>query len=856
MSTTTRTFTTPKTGRRIVWRAGAILVLLLVIVAAAAAYWFYSAARGSLPQLDGTIVLNGLSRPVTVLRDEHGVPTIEASSLDDLFFAQGFVTAQDRLWSMDMYRRFASGELAAILGPGYVKRDIYQRTLGFRQVAQRAVAALSPRDRAYMEAYARGVNAYIQQHQYTLPPEFRVLRYFPRAWTIEDSFLVGTSLIEALNHGYYRAELDHEKILPRLGPELTNDLYVNTSFRDVPPGSDGQEIKAEPEKDYDEESSVRPLRQRERPSIRTHVLAQDDTARERPAVYEEVDTFLSALAAGELRPGSNNWVVSGAHTLSGKPLLCNDMHLGHRIPNVWYEAHLISGDYNVAGVTLPGVPFVIVGHNQRIAWGITNLGADVEDVFIETFNAQGQYATPTGWQNLELRHETIQVKGGKNVELDVATTRHGPIITGLLNGTGAIVIKRKSGRFDMSGFIAADANGEKRMLALRSVNWDPQHPMTFPFFDIDTATTWQQFIEALSHFPTPSENFVYADVDGHIGYHANGLIPIRAAPDETLPVDGADDSHAWTGYIPFDKLPAVYDPPTGILATANGRVSPDDYPYSLSTEWVPPYRTERIYKVLHEDKKFTPADMLALQTDVYSAFDKFMAERFAYAIDHASKPSDRARQAAEILRKWDGRMTIDSAGAAIARASREQLEKILLKSKLGGDAKLYRWQMSDVWLENVALHQPARWLPPEFPNYDELLASAVENAISGRGAPRDLGSWRYGDSFPIELNHSLFGKIPILKRWAGPGIQPQPGDGETVWQAGREFGPSERMTVDFSDFDNSTLNIVNGQSGHLLSPYFNDQWNAWYHGTTFEFPYSEAAFRKTVQHTLTLKPAE
>ncbi|HEU5404026.1 MAG TPA: penicillin acylase family protein, partial [Terriglobales bacterium] len=828
MSTTTSTLTIPKTRLRSAWRAAVVVALLLVVAAGAAAYWFYSAARAGLPQLDGTIVLRGLNKPVTVLRDQHGVPTIEAATLDDLFFAQGFITAQERLWSMDVYRRFASGELAAVLGSSYVKRDIYQRTLGFRQVAGRAVAALSPRDREYMEAYTRGVNAYIEQHQHALPVEFRVLRYFPRAWTVEDSFLVGTSLIEALNHGYYRAELDREKILARLGPELTNDLYVNTSFRDVPPGSDGQEIKAEPEQEYPEESLVQPHKRIERSSSQTRFIAQDATAHEKRAVYDEVNAFLSALDGGELRPGSNNWVVSGAHTASGKPLLCNDMHLGHRIPNVWYEAHLISGDYNVAGVTLPGVPFVIVGHNQRIAWGITNLGADVEDVFIENFNAEGRYQTPSGWQSPEVRHETIQVKGGKDVELDVVTTRHGPIITGLLNGAGAIEVKQKSGQVDMSGFVPSQAKGEQRMLALESVNWDQQHPIAFPFFDIDTATNWQQFTEALSRFPSPSENFVYADVDGHIGYHANGLIPIRAASDETLPVSGADDSHAWTGYIPFEKLPSVYDPPTGIIATANGRISPDDYPYTLSTEWVPPYRTERIYKLLHQDKKFAPADMLTLQTDVYSAFDRFMAERFVYAIDHADKPSARVKQAAEILRKWDGKMTIDSAGAAIARTSREQLQKMLLKSKLGDDVKLYRWQMSNVWLENVALHQPPRWLPKEFANYNELLASAVEKAISAPGAPRNLASWHYGDSFPIELSHGIFGRIPILKRWAGPGIQPQPGDGETVWQTGREFGPSERMTVDFSNFDNSTLNIVNGQSGHLLSRYFNDQWNAWY----------------------------
>jgi penicillin amidase len=839
MSTALRTKPAPATRRRIIWRITLTFLALFVVVAAAVAYWFYSAAKAGLPQLDGTIALNGLSKPVTVLRDNHGVPTIQAGTLDDLFFAQGFVTAQDRLWSMDIYRRFAAGDLASILGPKYVKRDIYQRTLGFRQVAERAVAALSPRDREYMQSYARGVNAYIQKHQHSLPVEFRVLRYFPRAWAIEDSFLVGASLVESLNHGYYRAELDREKILARLGPELTNDLYVNTSFRDIPPGSDSHEIKADPNRSEGEGDNERTFLSLPSPN---HFA------------YAEVDTMLAAIDGGELRPGSNNWVLSGAHTATGKPLLCNDMHLGQRIPNVWYEAHLISGDYNVAGVTLPGVPFVIVGHNQRIAWGVTNLGADVEDVFIETFNAQGQYQTPTGWEDPELRHETIRVKDGNDVDFDVVITRHGPIITPLLNEIGANHVKRKSGKIDMQEFVPGKPTAEKRMLALQSVNWDLQHPMTLPFFDIDTAMNWQQFTAALSRFPTPSENFVYADIDGHIGYHANGLVPIRAAPDETLPLNGADDSHAWTGYIPFDKLPSVYDPPSGIIATANGRVTPDGYPYTLSTEWVPSYRTERIYQALRQNKKFTPADMLNLQTDVHSAFDQVMAERFTDAIDHAGKPSARAKQAADIMRKWDGRMSIDSAGAAVERRSREQLEKMLLKSKLGDDAKLYRWQMADVWMENVAEHQPARWLPSEFPNYNELFTAAVEKAVTGTEAPRNLATWRYGASYPIELSHDLFGHIPILKRWAGPGIQPQPGDGETVWQTGRDFGPSERLTVDLSNFDNSTLNIVNGQSGHLLSPYFNDQWNSWYHGTTFEFPYSEQAFRKTIQHRLMLIP--
>jgi penicillin G amidase len=772
--------------------------------------------------MEGTIALPGLKAPVSVIFDARGVPNITAASMEDLFFAQGYVTAQERLWSMDMYRRYAGGDLSGALGAKYVERDTYQRTLGLRKVAEVGAANLSPRDRSYFEAYARGVNAYITDHQDRLPLEFRVLRYRPTAWTVEDSFLVGASLSEALNHGYYKTELAREKILARLGPELTNDLYVNSSFRDIPPGTDEKEIRGDeptPGEDGEDHTST-PHRQR-----------REAAGSKLSWVYDEADNLIAALAEPALRPGSNNWVVSGTHTVSGKPLLSNDMHLGHRMPNTWYESHLTSGEFDVAGVTLPGLPAVIAGHNKRIAWGITNVGADVEDVYVETFNDKGQYLTPQGWKDPERRHETIHVLRGGDIPIDIIVTRHGPIITKLLKH-------------------------ESRMLALRSVTWDAQHPMTFPFIDLSSASNWQQFNAALANFPAPSENFVYADVDGHIGYHANGAIPIRASGDGSLPSNGADDAHDWTGFIPYDKLPSAYDPPSGVIATANSRISPNDYPYSITNEWVAPYRTERLYHVLRQQKKFSSADMLTLETDVYSAFDRFLAQRFAYAVDHASKPSDRARKAADILRNFDGRMEIDSAAAAIVRVSRGKLQKTLLESKLGpDDAKLYSWFMSEVWLENTVLLQPPRWLPAQYPNYNELLAGAVEQAVADKRAPTTLATWSYGKTFPISSSHDLFGQIPIVNRWAGPGVQPQSGDGTTVKQVASDFGPSERMTIDFSNFDNSTLNIVNGQSGHMLSPHFNDQWSAWYNGSTFPLPFTTDAVSRAKASELKLVPA-
>lgn len=806
---------------RIILRVIVGFALLGIVLGLLGAYWFHSEGMKALPQMEGTISLPGLKAPVSVIFDARGVPNITASSMEDLFFAQGYVTAQERLWSMDMYRRYAGGDLSGALGAKYVERDIYQRTLGFRRVAELGVANLSARDRDYLEAYARGVNAYVADHQDRLPLEFRVLRYRPNVWTVEDSFLVGASLTEALNHGYYKRELSREKILARLGPELTNDLYVNTSFRDIPPGTDEQEIRGdEPTPGEDGQSSRRAPRSLPAPAPHS------------AWVYDEADRLISALSEPTLRPGSNNWVVSGAHTVSGKPILSNDMHLGHRMPNTWYEVHLTSGNFDVAGVSLPGLPAVIAGHNQRIAWGITNVGADVEDIYVETFNDKGQYLTPQGWKEPEHRRETIHVLRGADIPLDIIVTRHGPIITRLLKH-------------------------ESRMLALRSVTWDPQFPMTYPFFDLDVASNWQEFNAALAKFPAPSENFVYADVDGHIGYHANGAIPIRASGDGSLPSNGADDAHEWTGVIPYDKLPSAYDPPSGVIATANSRISPDGYPYSITEEWVAPYRTERIYHVLRQNRKFSPSDMLTLETDVYSAFDRFLAQRFAYAVDHAANPTDRARKAADILRNFDGRMEIDSASAAIVRVARGKLQKILLESKLGpDDAKLYSWFMSEVWLENTVLLQPARWLPSQYPNYNELLAAAVQQAVDDKRAPGDLTTWNYGKTFPIYSSHDLFGQFPLLNRWAGPGIQPQSGDGTTVKQVGIDFGPSERMTIDFSNFDNSTLNIVNGQSGHMFSPHFNDQWSAWYNGTTFPLPFTKDAVAKAKSTELKLLPAQ
>jgi penicillin G amidase len=872
----------------------AVCVLLVALIAGV--WWLYWIARLPLPQLDGSVSVSGISSKVRVVRDGQGVPTIEAATLEDLFFAQGYVTAQDRLWQMDMMRRAAAGELSEVIGEDTVKMDREERILGLRVAAEAAEKSISARDRAYFDAYARGVNAFLESHRDRLSLEFRLLKYTPRPWTVTDSLLLGARMVQDLSHYRNPPALTREKILAKLGPELTADLYVNSSWRDRPPSAvrrmDEEPAANSGDEDDDDDEEVEPEGGNSRlisalsstlPSradftnafqLGRHVpqglkptffQSLNGTAEAVPhpkPIYETSSTLPSAPSsaftssfnleeADFFRPGSNNWVVSGQHTVSGKPLLSNDMHLDHQMPNLWFEAHLRTtttttktGNFDVAGVTLPGIPFVIVGHNQRIGWGFTNVGPTVEDDFIEEFNAQGQYKTPAGWRDAQHRQETIHVKGKPDVTLDVVTTRHGPIITELLPG-------------------------ETRQIALR---WTLQDGMGLMFFDVNSAENWDQFRKAFSTFGAPGQNVMYGDVDGHIGYQATGRVPIRAAGDGSLPVGGSDDAHEWKGWIPFDEMPHVYDPPAGILATANGRIAPDGYKYSISTNWDAPWRTDRIYRVLESGKKFAPADMLALQMDVSSTYDRLCADKFVYAVDHATNASDRAKRAADILRDWDGRMSADSAAPTIETKARQELARLLLEPKLGAAAdssastknsgaasgalnwKSYHWAMSSVWLDNVLTKQPARWLPPGYSDYGSLLTAAVENAVKQAGVPSDLNQWKWGKNYPVEIDQLVLSQLPVIGRFTGPGLHPLSGSTYTVKAVGRGFGPSERLTWNFANFDESTLNVVTGESGIFLSPYYMDQWAAWYRGSTFAFPFSQAAVEQHRAHEMTLEP--
>jgi len=851
----------PSQGRRRSvsrWVTAILAVVFLLLVGAGGGFfwgrqWMRTALRESLPMVDGKVTAPGLTAAVSVTRDAHGVPYITAASMDDLVFAQGYVTASDRLWQMDALRRHAAGELAEVLGSGLVEHDRTQRTLQLRAAADRALGSIPADQMHFLEVYARGVNASIAAQQGHLPLEFRLLRYAPANWTPRDSLLVGLAMFQDLTTEFPE-KMGREALAAKLSPELMADLYPVGSWRDHPVAQAPVDLTA-PQPEIEEiplDESQSALRSGEHVSDVAHAKA----------VMAE---FSSRYLCDGCLAGSNGWAVSGAKTRSGKPLLSSDMHLSHSVPGIWYMADLHAGEFHVSGVTLPGTPFVIVGHNEHIAWGFTNLGADVQDLYVEqtrgTDSGAEFEAADGSWHPLLHQRETIRVKGGRDVVMDVTATQHGGMATPIISSLFP---------------------HEKRSIALRWTIYDPGN-ISSPFYAIDSANDWQSLCAAAAQFGGPAQNLQYADDQGHIGYHAIGRVPVRGSMTQpaalsSVPTDGKDASREWVGYIPFDQMPQAFDPAGGVVATANSRVVPDGYPFPITLDWADPYRNERIWKILQARSGLAAADMLGLQTDVYSDVDKVIAQRLAYAIDHSTEvqkagdsgKAKRLRQAADLMRVWDGTVRAESAAPAIVDAARSAFWPMILGPQLGiepgkktGEGAedllgLYSWGEKTYAEEQILMHEPARWLPVAYANWNELLTAAVEQGLHDAKAPGDLSKWRYGKAHPVDIEHPIFSLSPLLERVlgmkTGTGVLPQSGDGTTVKQVGRRFGPSERLTVDFSDLDGSTLNIVLGESSNPASEWFMDQWPAWYGGTTLAMPFSDRATGAATRHTLTLVP--
>ncbi|MGZ8847939.1 MAG: penicillin acylase family protein [Pyrinomonadaceae bacterium] len=787
----------------------------------------------SAQQSPSTLAIAGLRDRVTVRRDERGIPYIEATNDDDLFFAQGYVTASDRLWQMDVMRRNVRGELAEIFGSGVLAEDKRHRILGTARVVDEAARHMPANLNTAMVAYANGVNAFIDSlTDQTMPPEFGILQYKPRHWTPADSLCVGKLLAEYLSNSW-PADIMRAS-LAGLPKEKREALLSETSPLDVlVVGSDRKDSKAQ-------SNGRRSL------SIDSRLLAQLAATVESERQSREL-VGLGALDLETLQM-SNNWVVSGKRTVSGKPLLANDPHIPAAVPGIWYQTELTAPGIHVAGVTFPGAPGIVVGHNDRIAWGATNLGPDVQDLYLEKFDKDNpkRYLTPSGWRDAEIRQEQIKVR--KNLQdpnsievqtVDVTVTRHGPI-----------VLEKDGNRYAL------------RWTALDSTTFEAAG-----LFDANRARDWKEFAEALSHYSGPTQNLVYADVDGHIGYYGAGRIPIRKSGDGSVPYDGSTDDGEWTSFIPFDKLPHSYDPPSGIIVTANQRIAGQSYPYFLSHLWAQPYRARRIFDLLSAKPKLSTDDFRRIQGDVYSIALVNFARAAAKSLKSQSVPGavatgspsdadDKLRKLIADFETWDGLLVPDSRVAPLVSQMRASFKQRILNAALGAAlAKTYGWPGSDRLIDRILAEQPREWLPKENATYADLFRASYEDArqVLSKSPGPDEAQWTWGNINKVRFTHYL-APAPFV------GIQftiaplPQsgtPGSGATV-----NVGPavSMRLIADTSDWDKTLNGIPLGQSGLPNNAHWKDQLDDWRNVTPRAFPFSKAAVESATKEVVVLTP--
>jgi penicillin amidase len=789
--------------------------------------------------MDGTHELSELKNEVTVIRDSFGVPHIRAQSAEDLFTAEGYVMAQDRLWQMDAVRRGASGRLSEIVGPAAVEIDRGFRRLGLSQAAERDVALLDPQELANLESFARGVNRFIEEHRSRLPVEFVLLRYEPEPWRPADTLLVVGYMYQTLTSSW-RWDLNRLDVSAKLGKERAEYFYDGVSPHDHPiVGAQGVPNR-EPATPAPKVGGSAP--------VALSTTTDPEVAR---APQQGNDSLLWGFVQDALVQfdeqiranfGSNNWVVDGTHTASGKPLLANDTHLQFSMPDIWYLVHLSMPGWNAEGFTLPGVPGIVIGHNEQIAWGFTNSGADVQDLYAETFNPGNplEYRNNGKWVAAETRKEVINIKGKPSEVLEVVVTRHGPVMT----------------RRGDIGF---------------ALKWTATQPggLANSYFKIQFARNWQEFREALRDASGPGQNIVYADVAGHIGFVVGARIPLRkcgqwpplnsplpaGTPCGAGPLPGDTDAYEWNGHIPFDELPQVLDPPGGIIATANSQVTGPAYAHYVSANWAPPWRTDRIYNLLGQPTRFQPEDFNTIQNDIVQELDDILAKELVKAGAVAHPHDGRTAQLIHLLEKWDGRMTADSVEATFVERARRTLERNLLRPYVGETLPLH--PRREVFLERVLRERPPMWLPPEFHNYDALLIASADLAVAElttATGESDISKWRWGLRNRLIMAHPL-GQSGILARLLNISPREQSGADGAIKAMSASHGPSMRFVADTSDWDRSFMEITTGESGQPGSAHYDDQFPYWFGGKPLPAPFSDAAVGHAAQHTLRLLPA-
>lgn len=764
--------------RKFNWKKWLIVIAGIIAALALVAFigftWFMNKSK---PVIDGELAVTILDQDVTVTRDEKGVPHIFAKTDADLYRAQGYVQAQDRLFQMDLARRQASGRLSEIIGEATINTDKHFRTFSLRNAAEISLAAYDDESKQVLEWYAEGVNTFIAQakESNTLSYEFALLGYEPEEWTVVDSLTIGKYMAYDLGGNWNTLAFRHWA-LQNFDEEKAKELFIK----------------------YPENASA---------IIEANIQNPVTVAGQ----------FSAEMLPNEFN-GSNNWVVSGDKTKSGTPILADDPHLGLSTPSIWYQMHLQSPQQNVSGVIFAGIPGIILGHNDEIAWGVTNVGPDVQDLYIEIPNPDDptQFRYDGKWEQAEVRDESIKVKDGETVDFEVVVTRHGPIMTDL-----AFKDTEPTAQFSMQ-WTALQPTAE-----LRAV------------LGFNKAKTWGDFEKALEDFKAPAQNFVFASKDGTIAYKANGQIPIRKQGEGQLPVPGDSSDYGWEGFIPWGELPTLVNPKEGFIATANNQVIGEDYPYHITDFWAQPYRFERIKEVLEANDAITVDDMMALQMDQHNLY----AREFLPDLLTSIKEKDRDGKYAEImamLEKWDMVDGKESGAPLVFHTLMIKLQEVLFKDQMPEDMYgiMYgKFNITDQLLRTAYSGEKSIWVE-EQGGIDETVYKAFELTVAQleNQFGKNSSKWQWGDYHQLTFDHTLGSASPILAAYFNAKKVPIGGSKVTVQAADNDLagnvdhGASWRFVVDVGDLSSAYHIVGPGQSGHVKSDWYQDQVLDWANG--------------------------
>ncbi|SJN38146.1 Penicillin amidase [Microbacterium esteraromaticum] len=860
-------------------RIAFIVVAALIVVAVAAAFFLTWTIQRSFPQTSGELQLKGLEQPVVVQRDDRSIPTITAESTHDLFFAQGFTHAQDRFFEMDFRRHVTSGRVAEMFGESQVATDKFLRTLGWRAVAEQEVDALDDTTRGYYDAYADGVNAYLSSHSGAeMSLEYAVLGvqnpdYSPEPWEPADSVAwlkamawdLRTNIEDETDRALLAAQLTESGETAESAQALIEKVYPGYPF-DRNPVIVPKISTVEPPPTTAAPASFTGVQ----PEVTDALTTIEWT--EAASVIEAAGMLLDSAGEGI---GSNSWVVSGDLTESGMPLLSNDPHLGAALPSVWYQVQLKckkvteACPFDVGGFSFSGLPGIVIGHNDKIAWGFTNLTTDVTDLYIEKVEGD-EYWRDGALVPMEVEHDTIKVAGGKDVPLTIRRTVHGPIVSGLTDDFTAVgehpVTSAGDTLLPLDG--APEIPAGDTAVSIRWTALDAGTTAT-AIFALSTAQNFDDFRYAASLFDVPAQNLIYADIEGNIGYQAPGRLPIRGAGDGWVPQPGWDSTYDWNGFIPFEDLPVSYNPSEGYIVTANNAIVDDSYDYFLSRDWDYGYRAARITHLIERKVAAAPltaADMRAIQMDN----EMWIGKQLAAAMDKVAVKGEGPKAAVELLRTWDAQNGADSAAAAYANVLWSKLVHNVFVERdvplpIGDQGRLFSVvgamfeDPSDPLWSNEKIDTAGMYATLALSAtqaYDELAE------LQGT----DVRQWNWGSLHALSLVSSTLGSSGIapVEMLFNRGPYRVGGGSSVVnatgWRMGESYEtttvPSMRMVVDLADFDASTWNHLTGTSGHAFNAHYTDQTDDWSHGVQKPWAFTKKAVAEATVDTLVLKPGD